>query len=312
MKRLRSPDFGPIGKLSSTEVSAVTKQGEILPASLSAAIIYDEEGQEIASVGIFTDLRERIRMQKELEETHLKLLHSEKMASLGKLAAGVAHEINNPLGGILLYANLLFEDMPPENPQSANLKKIIDQTLRCKDIVKELLDFGHQAEHNMVMCDINQILEQSISLLSRQSSFHNIQIIEDIDPHLIPIIADPGQLNQVFINLITNAADAMNGTGILTVRTYSLPEEGKVGVEISDTGCGIPPEVLPRIFDPFFTTKDMGKGTGLGLSTVYGIIEEHGGTIDVRSQPNQGSTFILRLPAQVTEAEGGWMSIGKD
>jgi signal transduction histidine kinase len=298
--------------LSSTEVSAVTKQGEILPASLSAAIIYDEVGQEIASVGIFTDLRERIRMQKELEETHLKLLHSEKMASLGKLAAGVAHEINNPLGGILLYANLLFEDMPPEHPQSANLKKIIDQTLRCKDIVKELLDFGHQAEHNMVMCDINQILEQSISLLSRQSSFHNIQIIEDIDPHLIPIIADPGQLNQVFINLITNAADAMNGTGILTVRTYSLLEEGKVGVEISDTGCGIPPEVLPRIFDPFFTTKDMGKGTGLGLSTVYGIIEEHGGTIDVRSQPNQGSTFILRLPAQVTEAEGGWMSIGKD
>ena len=144
MRRLRSPDFGPIGKLSSTEVSAVTKQGEILPASLSAAIIYDEVGQEIASVGIFTDLRERIRMQKEFEETHLKLLHSEKMASLGKLAAGVAHEINNPLGGILLYANLLFEDIPLEHPQSANLKKIIDQTLRCKDIVKELLDFGRQ------------------------------------------------------------------------------------------------------------------------------------------------------------------------
>jgi PAS domain S-box-containing protein len=312
MRKLRSPDFGPIGKLSSTEVSAVTKQGEILPASLSAAIIYDEVGQEIASVGIFTDLREQFRMQKELEETHLKLLHSEKMASLGKLAAGVAHEINNPLGGILLYANLLFEDMPLEHPQSANLKKIIDQTLRCKDIVKELLDFGRQAEHSMVMCDINQILEQSISLLSRQSSFLNIQIIKDIDPLLIPIIADPGQLNQVFINLMTNAADAMNGIGILTVRTYSLPEEGKVGVEISDTGCGIPPEVLPRIFDPFFTTKDMGKGTGLGLSTVYGIIGEHGGTIDVRSQPNQGSTFILRLSAQVTEAEGGWVSIGKD
>jgi signal transduction histidine kinase len=111
---------------------------------------------------------------------------------------------------------------------------------------------------------------------------------------------------------MTNAADAMNGIGILTVRTYSLPEESKLGVEISDTGCGIPPEVLPRIFDPFFTTKDMGKGTGLGLSTVYGIIGEHGGTIDVRSQPNRGSTFILRLPAQVTEAEVGWMSIGKD
>ncbi|MBN1662539.1 MAG: PAS domain S-box protein [Deltaproteobacteria bacterium] len=312
MRRLRCPDFGEIGKLSSTEISAVTKQGEILPASLSAAIIYDEAGREIASVGIFTDLRERIRMQKELEETHLKLLHSEKMASLGKLAAGVAHEINNPLGGILLYANLLLEDMPPDHPRSANVKKIIDQTLRCKDIVKELLDFGRQAEHNMVTCNINQVLEQSISLLSRQSSFLNIKIVKDMDPLLLPIVADPGQLNQVFINLMTNAADAMNGMGILTVRTYSLPEENKVGVDISDTGCGIPPETLPRIFDPFFTTKDMGKGTGLGLSTVYGIIGEHGGTIDVRSQLNEGSTFILRLPAQTTEAEGGWMSIGKD
>ncbi|MBN1382000.1 MAG: PAS domain S-box protein [Deltaproteobacteria bacterium] len=312
MRRLRSPDYGPIGKLSSTEISAVTKQGEILPASLSAAIIYDEAGREIASVGIFTDLRERIRMQKELEDTHLKLLHSEKMASLGKLAAGVAHEINNPLGGILLYANLLFEDMPPDHSQSANVKKIIDQTLRCKDIVKELLDFGRQAEHNMVMCDTNHILEQSISLLSKQSSFHNIQIIKEFDPLLMPITADPGQLNQVFINLMTNAADAMNGLGTLTVRTYSLPEENKVGVEFSDTGCGIPPEIIPRIFDPFFTTKDMGKGTGLGLSTVYGIIGEHGGTIDVRSEPNEGTTFILRLPVQATEAEGGWMNIGKD
>jgi two-component system NtrC family sensor kinase len=192
------------------------------------------------------------------------------------------------------------------------VKKIIDQTLRCKDIVKELLDFGRQAEHNMVTCDVNQILEQSISLLSRQSSFLNIQIIKDIDPHVTPINADPGQLNQVFINLLTNAADAMNGMGILTVRTCSLPEEGKVGVDISDTGCGIPPEILPRIFDPFFTTKDMGKGTGLGLSTVYGIIGEHGGTIDVRSHLNEGTTFILRLPAQATEAEGGWMSIGKE
>ena len=136
MKKLRSPDFGRVGKLSSTLVSLVTQKQETLPASLSASILYDEEGQEMASVGIFTDLRERFRMQKELEETHLKLLHSEKMASLGKLAAGVAHEINNPLGGILIYANMLFEETSPEDPRRADLKQIVDQTLRCKEIVR--------------------------------------------------------------------------------------------------------------------------------------------------------------------------------
>ncbi len=133
------------------------------------------------------------------------------------------------------------------------------------------------------------ILEQIISLLGRQALFHNIQIIKEIDPLLTPIIADPGQLNQVFINLMTNAVDAMNGKGILTVRTYSIPEEGKIGVEIADTGCGIPAENLPRIFDPFFTTKE--KGTGLGLSTVYGIIGEHGGSIEVRPNTGQGTSL---------------------
>jgi PAS domain S-box-containing protein len=301
MKKLRDPDLGPAGKLSSTQVNLVTKKGEGLPASLSAAIIYDEEGQEMASVGIFTDLRERFRMQKELEETQLKLLHSEKMGSLGKMAAGVAHEINNPLGGILIYANLLLEETPAEDPKWANLKHIVDQTMRCKDIVKELLDFSRQTKHRWVQCDINQSLEQIIGLLGKQALFHDIQIIKEIDPLLTPIIADPGQLNQVFINLMTNAVDAMNGKGILTVRTYSIPEGGKIGVEIADNGCGIPAENLPRIFDPFFTTKD--KGTGLGLSTVYGIIGEHGGSIEVRSNTGQGTVFILRLPVQISEAE---------
>ena len=298
MKKLRSPDFGRVGKLSSTLVSLVTQKQETLPASLSASIIYDEEGQEMASVGIFTDLRERFRMQKELEETHLKLLHSEKMASLGKLAAGVAHEINNPLGGILIYANMLFEETSPEDPRRADLKQIVDQTLRCKEIVKELLDFSRQTTHCWVHCDINQALQQTISLLGKQALFQDIQIIKEIDPHLPQIIADPGQLNQVLINLMTNAVDAMEGKGILTVRTYFLPDEEKIGLEIADTGYGIHSENLSRIFDPFFTTKDIGKGTGLGLSTVYGILEEHGGTIEVESTVGQGTTFILRLPVR--------------
>lgn len=296
MKKLRSSDLGRPGKLSSTLVSLVTKTGETLPASLSAALIYDEEGREVASVGIFTDLRERFRMQKELEETHLKLLHSEKMASLGKLAAGVAHEINNPLGGILIFANILLEETDRKDPRWWDLKQIVEQTLRCQEIVKELLDFSRQSKHRWVQCDINQSLQQTISLLGKQALFLDIQIVKDIDPRVPKIVADPGQLNQVFINLMTNAVDAMEGKGILSIRTYPIPELEKIGLEIEDSGSGIPTENLSRIFDPFFTTKDTGKGTGLGLSTVYGIIEEHGGTIEVRSLIGEGTTFVIRLP----------------
>jgi len=298
MRRLRSRDYGPPGKLGSTQVTLVTKLGESFPANLSAALIYDETGQEIASVGIFTDLRERIRMQKELEETHLKLLHSEKMASLGKLAAGVAHEINNPLGGILIYANMLLEETGREDPRWDDLAQIVEQTMRCKEIVKELLEFSRQTQHRWVPWNPNHSVKQTVSLLGKQALFHNIQVVEELDPGLPEIITDPGQLNQVIINLMTNAADAMGGNGTLTLRTYTLPGVDKIALEIRDTGAGIPPEILSRIFDPFFTTKEVGKGTGLGLSTVYGIIEEHGGTIEVQSQLGKGTTFIIRLPVE--------------
>ena len=296
MKKLRSPDFGGPGKLNNTQVSLITRSGEVFPANLSAALIYDEAGQEMASVGIFTDLRERVRLQRELEETHLKLLQSEKMASLGKLAAGVAHEINNPLGGILIYANILLEETSPEDRRWQDLKEIVDQTLRCKDIVQELLDFSRQTRHRWVLTDLNQSIRQTISLLGKQALFHNIQLAEELDPDLAPLIADPGQVHQVLMNLIINAVDAMNASGTLTLRTYPLPDVGKIGLEISDTGCGIPAENLSRIFDPFFTTKEVGKGTGLGLSTVYGIVQEHRGAIEVTSRVGQGTTFIIRLP----------------
>jgi PAS domain S-box-containing protein len=298
MRRLRSSDYGPPGKLGSTQVTLVPKQRESFPANLSAALIYDENGQEIASVGIFTDLRERIRMQKELEETHLKLLHSEKMASLGKLAAGVAHEINNPLGGILIYANMLLEETEPETPQWNDLSQIVEQTMRCKEIVKELLEFSRQTKHRWVPWNPNQSLKQTVSLLGKQALFHNIQVVEELDPEMPEIITDPGQLNQVIINLMTNAADAMNGNGTLFLRSYTLPGREHIALEIRDTGVGIPPEIFSRIFDPFFTTKEVGKGTGLGLSTVYGIIQEHGGTIEVQSQVGKGTTFIIHLPVE--------------
>ena len=296
MKKLRSPDFGGQGKLNNTQVSLVTRSGEVFPANLSAALIYDEAGQEMASVGIFTDLRERVRLQRELGETQLKLLQSEKMASLGRLAAGVAHEINNPLAGILIYANILLEETSPEDHRRQDLKEIVDQTLRCKDIVQELLDFSRQTRHRWVMTDLNQSIRQTIGLLGKQDLFRPIQLVEELDPDLPPLVADPGQVNQILMNLIINAVDALKAAGTLTVRTYPLPDSGKIGLEISDTGCGIPEENLSKIFDPFFTTKEVGKGIGLGLSTVYGIVQEHRGTIEVTSRVGQGTTFIIRLP----------------
>jgi two-component system NtrC family sensor kinase len=294
MKKLRSPDFGGQGKLNNTQVSLVTRSGEVFPANLSAALIYDEAGQEMASVGIFTDLRERIRLQRELGETQLKLIQSEKMASLGRLAAGVAHEINNPLAGILIYANILLEDTSPEDRRRQDLNEIVDQTLRCKNIVQELLDFSRQSRHRWVLTDLNQSIRQTIGLLGKQDLFHSLQLVEELDPAL-PLLV-PGQVNQILMNLIINAVDALKGAGTLTLRTYPLPDSGKIGLEISDTGCGIPAENLSKIFDPFFTTKEVGKGIGLGLSTVYGIVQEHRGTIEVTSRVGQGTTFIIRLP----------------
>jgi PAS domain S-box-containing protein len=298
MKKLRSPKFGGVGKLQTIQVTLVGRDGEAFPANLSAALVYDKQGHELASVGIFTDLRERIKMQKKLEETHLQLLHSEKMASLGKLAAGVAHEINNPLGGILIYASMMLEETPKEDERRKDLQQIVEQTLRCKEIVKELLEFSRQAKDRQALIDLNRTLNQALSILEHQAMFHNIQVVRDFDPDLPQLPGDSGQLSQVFINLIVNAADAMKEKGVLTLKTQYAPDKNQAVIEIQDTGCGIPEENLPRIFDPFFTTKEVGKGTGLGLSTAYGIIKQHQGEIQVESTMGTGTTFRIRLPAE--------------
>ena len=238
-----------------------------------------------------------------------RLMQASKLASVGEVSAKVAHELNSPLGGILIYANLVLEDTPEEDPRHKDLKEIIDQALRCKEIVKDLLEFSRKSTYRRVPCNLNQSLREAVDLLSkqvlRQSSLFlgpivqaDIQVVQDNDPDLPLIEGDPGRMNQVLVNLIINAVDAMGGKGTLTIRTYQKPQEKRVFLEVSDTGMGIPPENLSRIFEPFFTTKEVGKGTGLGLSTVYGIVQEHGGTIDVRSIVGQGTTFILSFPIQ--------------
>ncbi|MFB3885416.1 MAG: PAS domain S-box protein [Thermodesulfobacteriota bacterium] len=296
MKKLKSPEYGGVGTLTPTQFNVVNKAGEWIPIQLSAALIYDEAGKEIASVGIFTDLRPRLNMEKKLQDTHLQLVSSEKMASLGKLAAGIAHEINNPLGGILIYSSLMMEDLPQEDPKRGDLSRIVQEAGRCKEIVKSLLEFARQTEPKMEPTDVNRAINDGLFFLVNQALFHNIKTVKKLDSFLPFVQGNASQLKQVFMNIIVNAAEAMHGGGTLTITTFPAPDRKTVFVEFTDTGEGIPEENLTRIFDPFFTTKEVGKGTGLGLATSYGIIEDHGGKISVKSQVGAGTTFTIELP----------------
>ena len=233
---------------------------------------------------------------KELREMQSHLIQSEKLASLGKLAAGIAHEINNPLGGILIYSNLLLEDTDKDSPHYENLKKIVKETSRCKDIVKGLLEFARPKEPEVALININEILESSLAIMEKQALFQNITIKKTYESDMPKIIADSAQLQQVFMNIILNAAEAMVGNGTLTLGTSFNPDGRYIEVKFSDTGHGIKEEDKKRLFEPFYSTKEVGKGTGLGLAISYSIIQQHNGTIEVKSQVGKGSTFTVKLP----------------
>jgi len=295
MLKLRSEDFGGKGKLKSYQVDCLRKDGTTVPISLSAAIVYEGE-REVASVGFFHDLRERLEMERKLQKTQIQLLQAEKMASLGKLAAGVAHQLNNPLGGITLYAQLMLEEYPLVEAAQSDLGRILDDAERCRNTIRELLEFARQTRQEIRLNDLNHALSQTLFLLENQSLFHNIEIVKELDASLPKVPSDIQQLNHVFMNIILNAAEAMEGEGRLRVRTLQSEDGSHFIIQVSDTGPGIPEKVLPHIFEPFFTTKDEGKGTGLGLSLAYGIIENHDGKIQVSSEPGKGATFSIYLP----------------
>jgi len=295
MRLMRSKEYGPPGKLTALRVTLTRKDGEEVPVSFSSAIIRKED-REIASVGIFSDLRERLRIRRELEEAKIQLMQTEKIASVGRLAAGVAHEINNPLSGILLYADMLIKDLA-QNPQwSSDLQEIIDQTLRCKEIVTRLLEFSRQSVGQRVPFEINHIINRSAELLARQSLFHDVEFTIDLQPDIPQMTGDPGQLQQVFTNLIINAGSAMKGKGKIIITSRFDPECEEVSLQFADTGPGILPDVMNKMFEPFFTTKPPGEGTGLGLSVAYGIIQQHGGNIEVKNSQLGGALFTITLP----------------
>ncbi|MFZ0132859.1 MAG: ATP-binding protein [Desulfobacterales bacterium] len=303
MNKLRSPDYGGPGKLRSYQADVLNKSGDRIPINLNAAIVYEDD-REVATIGFFHDLREMRHMKEELEKTQLQLLQSEKMASLGKLAAGVAHQLNNPLSGITLFTKLVLEDYELEDDARADLNRVLCDAERCKETVKELLEFTRQTRHLMQPHDINRALTRTLFLLENQALFQNITIEKDLDPDLKPVHSDIQQLNHMFMNIILNAAQAMDGNGRLTLKTGYLAQKERVRIEISDTGPGIAEHILPHIFEPFFTTKEEGQGTGLGLSLVYGIVENHSGRIKASSEPGRGTTFIIELPLQPKTDKG--------
>jgi two-component system NtrC family sensor kinase len=245
-------------------------------------------------------------MVETLRTTEQQLIQSEKLASVGQLAAGVAHEINNPLGTILLFSDIMRKELPSDDPRRDDVIMIIDEATRCKTIVSDLLNFARQNEVLAQTTDVNALLTDTIDEITVQPVFDGMRIVSQLDPSLPEIQADPAQLREVFVNLMTNAAEAMAGGGSLTITTASAEDE-MIKIVFQDTGCGIPEQNLSKIFTPFFTTKPIGKGTGLGLAIIYGIIKMHRGQIYVESEVGVGSTFTITLPVRlpIPPAEAG-------
>ena len=237
MRRLRSEEDGGRGKLKNTAVEIINKEGKRIPGEIAAAIIY-EGGREVATMGIYTDLREKIAVERKLEETQRRLAQSEKMASIGQLASGVAHEINNPLTGILFYADMAREALPDSDPMKADLTCIVEDVNRCKQIVKDLLTYSRQTPPAKEPLDLSALMLQSLSLIHDQKLFGNVRVEKKMPDEEIMVNVDRTQFNQVIINLVMNAGDAMGGSGTLTLRTHSHPPARKAYLEVSDTGCG--------------------------------------------------------------------------
>jgi len=228
-----------------------------------------------------------------------KIMESERLALVGQLAANVAHELNNPLQGIVTFSHLLLEDSACKDATTQfSLEKIVGQANRCRDIIRGLLDFSRQRKPDKTLCNVNEVLHECVSLVEHQALFHNIEVVKHFQEDLPMAIIDASQIERVFINMIINAAEAMEGGGHLNISTRYSKRRDSIEIAFSDTGPGISEENLKRIFDPFFTTKDVGHGTGLGLAISYGIVKGHKGTIKVDSVVGQGTTFIVALPVK--------------
>ena len=262
--------------------------GQILVVNVSIAPLFGKSGDQVGRLILLDDITQRTRLEEQL-------LQNEKLSSLGLLAAGVAHEVNTPLAVIANYVQILAKQLPEEDPRHKLIDKIVKQTFRASEIVNHLLNFSRTGGSEFREVDLNQVIEETLSLVSHPFRTAHVQVIPNLNAGIPKVFGSGNRLQQVFLNLFMNARDAMPSGGMLEVRSFAT--NGSVEVEVSDTGSGISRENLARIFDPFFTTKATGRGTGLGLSVSYGIVKEHAGKIEVRSTPGRGTSFRLEFPA---------------
>lgn len=277
--------------------SVVAMAQRLIQGDLSARVGIRPKGEMGVLCQAVDAMAEAVAQREELlrDAARQQIGRSEHLASVGRLAAGVAHEINNPLTGVLGFAEILRESPHLDEQDRQDLEVIIRETKRAREIVRGLLDYARETPSVPTRLDLNEVIRETMRLLGKREAFEHIVLVEDLADHLPPINADKNQLQQVLLNLSLNACEAMPNGGTLLVSTQAA--DGKVIVKITDTGCGIKREHLDRIFEPFFTTKPVGKGTGLGLSVSYGIIQQHGGSLDVESEEGKGSTFTITLPA---------------
>jgi signal transduction histidine kinase len=261
------------------------------------------QAEPLASGGLrlyalLRDVSERRRLDDQARELYSQLMQAEKLASLGQTISGVAHELNNPLATILASAERLAR-LPADDVVKRGLEVILGESERAAKIVRNLLTFARKRQTTRTMVDVNEVVRDTLALRQYEQRVANIAVIEGLAAGLPRVFADPHQLQQVLLNLVINAEQAMistHGRGTLVVRSWQDAARDAVSVEVADDGPGVPEDVMPRIFDPFFTTKEVGQGTGLGLSVAYAIVEEHGGTIAARSRPEGGAAFVVALP----------------
>ena len=302
-----------------TELTRVGPDGKIRYTELTIFPVWEKKGKISKFIEISRDITQRkkdeegiqaqladlvAQRSQELKETNERLLHKDKMASLGKLASSVVHEINNPVAGILnltLLSKRILEEDGLKEEEVALFQQYLDlmetETRRISRIVSNLLVFSHQSKIEVIKFDLNELIDQILILNSNLLKINRVRIIEDLEHNLPLISGSEDQIKQVCMNLISNAVESMSASPErhLTIKTFTKSEEKAVGFVVEDTGAGIPRETIPKIFEPFFTTKKKGKGVGLGLSVVYGIIKDHGGSLYVDSDPGKGTRFSMTL-----------------